>query len=119
MYNFKKPTKTTLIVNTSYIGERIEQKVKRILHNGEPISDGAPLIYTDRKEGVMAATDIRTDRFEIAVEAMDKVQKTKVAKREERAKTIGEKANEGMKTEQKSESGAQSIPGTGGSGDSK
>lgn len=119
MYKFSKPTTTTLNVNTSYIAERIEQKVNRIVNNKEPITDGAPLIYTDRSEGVMAATDIRTDRFEIAVDAMDKVQKSKVAKREERQKSLGEQAKDGIKIEQKSEGGAQSSHGTTGNDSSK
>ena len=77
-----------LIVNTSIEGETIEMKVERITVNREPISDGAPMIYTERKEGVLAGYDIRTDRFEIAIEAMDKVSKTNQAKREERGKVI-------------------------------
>ena len=71
--------------NMSYIGESIEEKVNRIVNNGEPISDGAPLIYTERKDGTRAEFDIRTDRFEIAVDAMDKVSKSIVAKREAKA----------------------------------
>ena len=43
--------------------------------------------------------DIRTDRFEIAVEAMNKVSAARISKREERSKTIGEQAKEGMKKE--------------------
>ena len=50
-----------------------------------PITDGAPIIYTERKEGVIPAYDVRTDRFEIAVEAMGKVVKSNIAKREQAA----------------------------------
>lgn len=82
MYTQNKASKTTMRVNDSYVGETIEQKIDRIVNNKEPISDGAPLIYTDRKDGVLPATDIRTDRFELAVEAMDHVAKSKIAKRE-------------------------------------
>lgn len=63
-------------------GETIEQKVARILANNEPISDGAPEIFTERKDGVQPAYNIRTDRFEIATEAMDVVNKSRVAKRD-------------------------------------
>lgn len=56
----------------------------RIMRQGEPITDGAPLIYTDRAEGVLPEYDPRTDRFEIAIETMEKAAKTHVAKREER-----------------------------------
>lgn len=110
--------KSSLHVNNSYEGETIEEKMNRIANNKEPISDGAPLVYTDRKDGVQPAYDIRTDRFEIAVDAMDKVQKSYMAKREERhkPKTVGEEAQEGMtkesKTETKNGGGTSSIPGT-------
>lgn len=86
MYKKIKPSVTGLKINTSYEGETIESKIRRILNNKEPISDGAPLIYTDRKDGVKPEYDIRTDRFEIAIDAMDKVNKTHIAKREERHK---------------------------------
>lgn len=57
-------------------------KCRRITTNKEPIKDGAPLIYTNRKDGVQPGYDIRTDRFEVAVEAMDKVAKANLAKRQ-------------------------------------
>jgi hypothetical protein len=77
---------TSLRVNKSYEGETIEQKVERITQNGEPIKDGAPLIYTDRKDGVQAGYNIKTDRFEVAVEAMDKVHKSDIARRDNKPK---------------------------------
>ena len=67
-------------------GETIEQKMERVVNSKEPITDGAPIIYTERKDGVIAAYNIRTDRFEIAAEAMDKVSGSIAARREERAK---------------------------------
>lgn len=85
MYKTNKYEETDLKVNTSLEGETIEMKVERITQNNEPISDGAPLIYTDRAEGVQAGYNIRTDRFEVAINAMDKVSKSITAKREERA----------------------------------
>ena len=56
-------------------GEYIEEKVRRITENGEPIEDGAPIIYTERKDGVNPAYNIRTDRWEIAQDAMEQVGK--------------------------------------------
>ena len=50
MYKTKKPTETTIEANEGYEGETIEEKVARIVNNNEPITDGAPLIYTDRKK---------------------------------------------------------------------
>lgn len=110
MYKYKKAINTSLTVNTSYTGETIEQKIDRILNNKEPLSDGAPLIYTDRSEGVKPEHDIRTDRFEIAVEAMDKVSKAKLARREE-----NQKAKEEASKPKKTETGTQgSDPASGG-----
>ena len=86
MYKTPKNTKTSIKLNQSLEGETIEDKVERVTTNKEQIKDGAPLIYTDRNEGVKAGYDIRTDRFEIAIEAMDKVQKSVIAKREQKAK---------------------------------
>jgi len=108
MYKKIKANSTTLKVNNSYKGETIEQKVNRIVNNKEPITDGAPLIYTDRKDGVNPAHDIRTDRWEVAVDAMDKVTKTNMAKREH---TIAEKAKKGMEAEGKTggESSAEGV----------
>lgn len=86
MYIKPTYTNTKLMVNQSTEGETIEMKIRRIVNNKEPIKDGAPLIYTDRKEGIRASTNIRTDRFEIAIDGMDKVTKSRQAKREERQK---------------------------------
>ena len=101
MYKKTKGPKTTLKVNKSYLAETIVQKINRILNNKEPIKDGAPLIFIDRSEGVLPALDIRTDRFEVAIEAMDIAQKGNIARREARhkAKSIGEEAKENMQKE--------------------
>lgn len=62
-------------------GETIETKVRRIVEEKEPISDTAPIIYTNRDEGVIAGYNIRTDRFDVALSAMDTVNKAKIATR--------------------------------------
>lgn len=82
-------------VNESYVGERLEEKINRIVNNKEPITDGAPLVYTERKEGVVPATDIRTDRFEVAVDAMDKVAQQHRSKRKKFIDDLEAKNNEG------------------------
>lgn len=63
-----------------YEAETIEEKVQRVVESGEPIEDGAPIIYTERKNGVNPAHDIRTDRWDIAIMAMDSINKTRIAK---------------------------------------
>ena len=69
--NYRSKLGTTLVE-----GERIELKIDRMTQNNEPIGDSAPLIYTPRKEGVIAAYDIRTDKWDIALDAMEKVNRT-------------------------------------------
>lgn len=114
MYKHTTLPITTLKVNKSYKGETIEQKINRIVNNKEPIKDGAPLIYQERKNGVEPQYDIRTDRFEIAIDAMDKVNKSHLAKRDHR---IGEEAKKNQDIEKKTEetkkdSGAESTQTT-------
>lgn len=86
MYKISRPTPTTLERNESYIGDPLEVKVARIMQNKEPITDTAPLIYTERKDGVRPDYNVRTDRFDAAIDAMDSVSKSHQAKREERHK---------------------------------
>ncbi len=74
---YSRPPKT----NYEYQeGESIENKVRRITENNEPITDGAPIIYTNRDDGVLPAYNIRTDRFEIAQAAMDAVNQANFAR---------------------------------------
>ena len=82
-------------------GEPIEWKIERVVSNKEPITDGAPSIFTERKDGVVAAYNIRTDRWEVASEAMDKVSGSIQAKRDAKGKVS--KSNEESKTEAKKE----------------
>lgn len=74
-----------LKINNSLEGETLETKIERIVNNNEPIKDGAPILYTERKEGIRPSTNIRTDRFEVAIEAADKVAASYKARRENKA----------------------------------
>ena len=86
MYKKAKYSENSININNAQQGETIEEKVQRITTNKEPITDGAPIIYTERKDGVQPGYNIRTDRFEVAIDAMDKVSKAVTAKRENKAK---------------------------------
>lgn len=100
MYQLIKRTPTSLHVNQATEGESIETKVERMMMNKEPISDGAPPIYTERSEGVHPMTNIRTDKWEIMTEAMSAVTNAALGAREQR---LGEKAMKNMTIEQKQE----------------
>lgn len=59
----------------AYQAEPREVKLRKII-SGEAnnMEDGVfPTIYTEKKDGVQPEFDIRTDRFEIAIDAMDKI----------------------------------------------
>lgn len=112
--------KTTIINNKGemksvecYEAESIETKVRRIMDENEPITDGAPIIYTPYEDGVKPEYNIRTDRWQIAIEAMDKVsayEASKYAKTQEApGKGIevpeGKQANVTINTEGKANPG--------------
>lgn len=82
MYKKQKTSRETLKGKIAYIGESIEKKIARVLSNKENIKDQAPLIYTDRKDGVQPDYDIRTDKYEYLVEGHDALAKSKRAKRD-------------------------------------
>lgn len=59
----------------TYEAEPREVKLRKII-SGEAsnMEDGVfPTIYTEKKDGVRPEYDIRTDRFEVAIDAMDKI----------------------------------------------
>lgn len=88
MYKKISHGKTSLNVCNVVEGEPLEHKIERKMANKEPIENAAPLLYYERQEGIKASTNIRTDRFEIAIEGMDKVAKSYKARREEKGKVI-------------------------------
>lgn len=87
---FPKPIKTNYEFQK---GESIEDKVKRITENNEPITDGAPIIYTNREDGVLPAYNIRTDRWDIAQAAMDAVNQANLARSKDYGKTEQKEQN--------------------------
>ena len=67
--------------NLTYQAEPREVKLRKII-NGESSSmeDGVfPTIYTEKKDGVMPEYDIRTNRFEVAIDAIDKINKSEAS----------------------------------------
>lgn len=61
--------------NLTYQAEPREVKLRKII-NGEAnnMEDGVfPTIYTEKKDGVQPEYDVRTDRFEVAIDAIDKI----------------------------------------------
>lgn len=100
MYKTPKMPKTKISAYNVTDGETLEDKIDRMVNNKEPMNkEGAPIIYTERKEGVKAGYNIRTDRWDVAIDGMDKVHKSAIARREEsqkaRAKAAENEGNDG------------------------
>lgn len=77
-------------------GESIEEMIRRCTESNEPIESTAPMIYTEEAAGVQPQYNIRADRFEIALDAVDKYQKSEIA----RQKAEKDKAAEAAKAEE-------------------
>lgn len=71
-------------------GMTMETKVALWLKNSNEDEEVKPLIYNERKEGIQRGHDIRTDRFDVAIEAMDKSSKSIQAKRESKMEIVKE-----------------------------
>lgn len=80
----RRPTvqhpKSRIQINNLYEAEPLEVKLRRKMKGGkvdEEEGDGKTwaIAYTEKKDGVKPEYDIRTDRFEIAREAMETIEK--------------------------------------------
>lgn len=68
-------------------GESIEEMLRRLGANNEPVPDTVPPIYTPKEEGVIGDYDIRHDRFDTAIEASDKFAASEQAKAANKGET--------------------------------
>lgn len=62
--------------NDSVEGDPIEIAIEKMIKNTGNVNKDektAPLLYQERKEGIKKAYDIRTDKWEVAVEAGQKI----------------------------------------------
>ena len=99
-HNIEKSNSKIESVET-FEGESIEQKCRRATQSNEPIEAISPMIYTERKDGVLPEYDIRCDKWLIAQTAMDTIA-TKA--REERQKRVDKQAgNSEMNVQTKTE----------------
>lgn len=91
----------------TYEAEPREVKLRKII-NGESsnMEDGVfPTIYTEKKDGVRPEYDIRTDRFEVAIDAMDKINQSaanQIAKNKGETESVKTFGTEGKTDPEKS-----------------
>ena len=70
-YNIKRIKKIRVnnfagMIKMTDSGETLIKKCQRILDEGEPLTDGAPMIYTPKQAGVKPECNVRTDKWDIA-----------------------------------------------------
>lgn len=93
--------------NLTYEAEPREVKLRKII-NGEAsnMEDGVfPTIYTEKKDGVRPEYDIRTDRFEVAIDAIDKINQStasQIAKNKGETESVKDFGTEGKTDPEKS-----------------
>lgn len=85
--NFPKRT------DEDIVGEELITKIRRVLDENEPLTDGAPLIYTPKEKGVIPEYNIRTDKWQLAMGAMDRVSEYKLSEYMKKSELKTEKEN--------------------------
>lgn len=91
MYEKNKMPRTSLVVNKSYEAETIEMMIRRQTKQGEPIDEGAPMIFPPDPGKTSPQHNIKVDKFEQAMASLSAVEKARIAK--------GEGVNKGEGTE--------------------
>ena len=72
--NIERTTiESTGVKTDEYIGESLEEKIRRVTETNQPIEAISQMIYTERKDGVLPAYDIRADKWDIAQQAMNTI----------------------------------------------
>lgn len=84
------------MIEITETGETLIKKIQRILDENEPLTDGAPMIYTPKQAGVRADCNVRTDKWALAMEAMDKVNNYKLNEYLKKGEAEAPKETEGQ-----------------------
>lgn len=85
IYSKSGRVKSDIKRECTQVGESLEEMIRRCTESNEPIDSTAPMIYTEEADGVQPQFDPRSDRFDIALEAVDKYNKSMEAKKQEEA----------------------------------
>ncbi len=80
-------------IDEDTIGEELITKIRRVLDENEPLTDGAPLIYTPKEKGVIPEYNIRTDKWQLAMGAMDRVSEYKLSEYMKKSELKTEEGN--------------------------
>lgn len=84
------------MIKETEIGETLIKKIRRILDENEPLTDGAPIIYTPKQAGVRDDCNVRTDKWTLAMSAMDRVNNYKLNEYLKKGEAEAPKTTEGQ-----------------------
>lgn len=102
MFRKQQYDKGTQISEKEIEGISIERKVETMIANKEPIEAGAAeMIYMDKGSGVLNSTNIRTDKWDVALDAMTQIAEGRMKQRENKLKAIKGDKNSSDLNEQK------------------
>ena len=84
--------KSKIRIDTNYLdGQTIETQIARAMSVNEPIDNSSPMQFTKRADGVLPDFDIRTDKWQIAQNAMtavaDKIRQNRTKKLQDLTKS--------------------------------
>ena len=81
-YGMKFPSSRIIRNNCTVEALSIEEEMLKAKEGKEPLKATAKVTYNDRRDGVLPQHDIRTDRFDVALQQTTKVHKSEAAKRQ-------------------------------------
>lgn len=100
---YKGIGRSTIVIRAQYEAEPLEAKLRKKMKGGKVDEEEGDqktwaIAYTEKKDGVKPEYDIRTDRFEIAREAMETIEKGIQLSYSDPQSTTAGKAMEGDET---------------------
>lgn len=93
--NYHSVNRLLVEKNDSYTAKTLEETISDMIYNKEPINETAPLIYTARADGVRPEYNIRTDKFD---QALELTEKTALSRRERRMEFLKGQATGNVET---------------------
>lgn len=91
----KRITNTGIIRrNETYEAKSIETMLAERMDGQDIEMGGKALLYTEKKDGVIPETNIRSDRWDLAMMALDSVERSRVARRDGIGDVKKDKPNE-------------------------
>lgn len=83
-YSKKIKQTTQISCNESYEAQSLEEQIKAATIGNQKIQADGSLIFTERKKGVEPQYNIRTDRFDLALDQIEKYDKMTAAQRDDK-----------------------------------